>query len=89
MNKNINVQKIIEACDTAARRIAIVEGGAHGSVFLFDNSMRAFTAKLPAEAVTFSVHFAYPVNKDGFVTIHRDGTLNCATAEGLQKAGLM
>ena len=76
---NINISAVIDSCDTLAHRIITVGGKRHGSVFLFDQCMRAFTAKLPAEAVTFSVYYNAPVMKNGEATIHRDGRLECRT----------
>lgn len=76
---NIDVSAISEACDTLAQRVITVEGGHHGSTFLFDQCMRAFDAKLPAEAITFSVFINAPVMKDGVATIHRDGRLEMRT----------
>lgn len=76
----INIAQVIEACDRLSHKITTVHGGFHGSAFLFDNCMRAFDCKaLPAEAITFSVHYGYPVNMDGEATIHRDGTLEMRT----------
>lgn len=77
----INTQGIIESCDKLAHRIITVGGERHGSSFLFDQCMRAFTAKLPAEAITFSVFYNAPVMKDGEATIHRDGTMECRVRE--------
>ena len=66
-------EKIIQACDKVHRRVTKIEGKHHGAAFLFDQCMRAFTAKLPAEAITFSVFINAPVMKPGTATIHRDG----------------
>jgi hypothetical protein len=76
---NIDVSAILKACDTLAQRVITVEGGYHGSTFLFDQCMRAFDAKLPAEAITFSVFINAPVMKNGVATIHRDGRLEMRT----------
>jgi hypothetical protein len=76
---NIDVSAILKACDTLAQRVITVEGGCHGSTFLFDQCMRAFDAKLPAEAITFSVFINAPVMKNGVATIHRDGRLEMRT----------
>lgn len=73
---DFNVSKIIDACDTLSRRAITIGGEYHGSVFLFDQCMRAFTNRhLPAQAITFSVYLGYPVNQDGLAQIERDGTL--------------
>lgn len=76
---NIDVSAILKACDTLAQRVITDEGGYHGSTFLFDQCMRAFDAKLPAEAITFSVFINAPVMKNGVATIHRDGRLEMRT----------
>lgn len=75
----LNTSAVIEACDTLSHRIITVGGKYHGSVFLFDQCMRAFTGKLPAEAITFSVFINAPVMKDGEATIYRDGRLEMRT----------
>ena len=76
MYDEINVSKLIDTCDSLARRVITIGGKYHGSVFLFDQCMRAFTNKhLPAQAITFSVYLGYPVNYDGFARIDRDGNL--------------
>lgn len=76
----INIAQVIEACDRLSRKVSTVEGGFHGSSFFFNACMRAFDCKaLPAEAITFSVRYNYPVNLDGEATIHRDGTLEMRT----------
>ena len=76
---NFDVVAILDACDTLARRITEVGGKHHGSAFLFDQCMRAFDAKLPAEAITFSVFINAPVMQPGEATIHRDGRLEMRT----------
>jgi hypothetical protein len=75
----INISGVINACDTLSRRVTSVEGERRGSAFLFDNCMRAFDCKLPAEAVTFSVFINAPVMRAGEATIHRDGQLEMRT----------
>jgi hypothetical protein len=82
MNNDLDIQAILKACDTLARRVITIEGGYHGSTFLFDQCMRAFDAKLPAEAVTFSVFINTPVMLPGSATIHRDGKLEMHTTAG-------
>jgi len=78
----LNVQAVIEACDTLARRITEVGGKHHGAPWLFDQCMRAFDSKaLPAEAITFSVFINSPVMKPGEATIHRDGWLEMRTVK--------
>ena len=76
---NINIDAIISACDTLARRVITVEGEYRGSSFLFNQCMRAFDAKLPAQAITFSVFIGAPVMAQGEATIHRDGRLYMRT----------
>ena len=76
----INVSKVIESCDRLSHKVTTIGNQFHGSAYLFNVCMRAFDCKaLPAEAVTFSVHYGYPVNMDGEATIHRDGTLEMRT----------
>lgn len=75
----INISGVINACDTLSHRIITVGGERRGSAFLFDECMRAFDCKLPAEAVTFSVLINAPVMKAGEATIHRDGRLEMRT----------
>lgn len=75
----INISGVINACDTLSRRIITVGGERRGSAFLFDQCMRAFDCKLPAEAITFSVFINAPVMKAGEATIHRDGRLEMRT----------
>ena len=77
----INTQGIIEACDKLSHRIITVGGEHHGSSFLFNQCMRAFTAKLPAEAITFSVFYNAPVMKAGEATIHSDGSMECRVVD--------
>lgn len=71
----LDIDAILKACDTLPRRVITIEGGYHGSTFLFDQCMRAFNANPPAEAITFSVFINAPVMKPGTATIHRDGQL--------------
>lgn len=76
---NINIDGVINACETLAHRIITIGGERHGSAFIFDKCMRAFDCGMPAEAITFSVFINAPVMKDGEATIHRDGTLEMHT----------
>lgn len=73
------IDSILKACDTVARRVSLIGGEFHGSAFLFDKCMRAFTGTLPAEAVTFSVFINTPVMKPGEATIHNDGRIEMRT----------
>ena len=75
----INIDKIIEASETLARRIITIGGEYHGSVFIFDQCMRAFDCKLPAQAITFDIFINAPVMKPGQATIYRNGNLEMRT----------
>lgn len=77
----MNISKIIDSCDTLGRMIISVGGKNHGSTFLFDKCMRAFTDVVPAEAITFEVYFNAPIMKPGEATIHRDGRLEMHTTK--------
>ena len=72
MSNTTNTTAIINACDSIIRKVTTIGGTRHGSSWLCDQVMRAFEFA-PTEAVTYSVHINYPVNKDGEVTIHRNG----------------
>lgn len=75
---NTNAAAIINACDSITRKTTAIAGTRHGSAWLCDQVMRAFEFA-PTEAVTYSVHINYPVNKDGEVTIHRNGQYELRT----------
>ena len=76
----LNTDAIITACDSLAHKVITIGGKYHGSVFLFDQCMRAFDNKrLPAQAITFAVYFNAPVMKEGEATIYRDGRLEMKT----------
>ena len=78
---NTQIDGIIKACDTVARRCITIGGKYHGSVWLFNQCMRAFDCKaLPAQAITFEVYIGYPMMQEGEVTIDRDGHLTMRTA---------
>ena len=67
-----NTDSIITACDNIARHCTEIAGKHHGSVWLFNQVMRAFD--FPAvESVTYQVFLNAPVMSYGTVTIHRDG----------------
>ena len=72
---NINIDSIINACDTIQRRTAPSQGCMHSSVRCFDACMRAFGCKPPAESITFRIFLNAPVMKYGEATISRDGAL--------------
>lgn len=72
----INIDKLIQSCDTLQKHTALMDGCLHSSVRCFDACMRAFDRKvLPAEAITFKVYLSYPVDSYGEATIHRDGRM--------------
>jgi len=76
----INIERLIEACDTLQRRTTYAEGCMHTSARCFDACMRAFDCKaLPAEAVTFRIFLNAPVLQYGEATIHRDGRMEMRT----------
>lgn len=77
----INIDSILAATTTLNNRITSIEGKHHGSAWIFDQCMRAFDSKLPAEAITFTVFYNAPVMRAGLATIHRDGTLTCTLGE--------
>ena len=80
MTNNINIDKLIEACDTLQRRTIGASGCMHSSSRCFDACMRAFDQKrLPAEAVTFRIFFNAPILKEGRASIHRDGSMEMYT----------
>ena len=75
----ININEIINASQKlyirTTRYFDDPSGNTHSAVFIFNQCMKAFNAKLPAEAITFSVFYAHPVSMPGTATIHRDGRL--------------
>ena len=77
----IRTAQIINSTDRLSHIIISIEGTHHGSSWIFDQCMRAFTG-LNAEAITFSVFFNAPVMKRGIATIHRDGAMELRTTEG-------
>lgn len=77
---NINIDKLIESCDTLERRTIYAEGCMHTSSRCFDTCMRAFDNKaLPANSITFKVFINAPVMKYGEATVYRDGRLEMRT----------
>ena len=76
---NKQIDDILRACDTLSRRICSIGGERHGSAYIFNQCMRAFDAKLPAEAITFSVFINAPVMRPGVATVHSDGRLEMHT----------
>ena len=80
----MNINKLIESCETLQRRTLPEKGYMHSSVRCFDACMRAFdNSRLPAEAITFRIFFNYPVLREGRATIHRDGTMEMRTANSI------
>ncbi len=77
--KNINVQKLIEACDMVAVKCCIICGKAHGSSWLFNKLMRYFESEPASRSVTIPVGFSYYIHDpefcDGEAIIGRDGSL--------------
>lgn len=77
---NINIDRLLEACDSLQRRTIPAKGCLHSSVKAFNACMRAFDD--PAvEAVTYLVHFNAPVLLPGVATIWRDGHMAMHTGE--------
>ena len=74
--KNINTDKLITSCDILQKHTVLKEGCLHSSVKAFDACMRAFDRDvLPAEAITFRVYLAAPVDSHGEATFYRDGRM--------------
>lgn len=73
MTNDIDILKVIEGCEFIARHTSTIEGKYHGSAWLFDQVMRAFDCKLPAQSITFAVFHNYPVGKYGTAEIDRQG----------------
>lgn len=76
---NINIDRLIESCDTLQRRTCTAEGCMSSSVRCFDACMRAFDNALPAQAITFRVFLNAPVMKYGEATIYMDGHMEMHT----------
>lgn len=71
---NINTEKLITACDMVAQKCVTIGGKRHGSAWLFDQLMRAFTS--PAvDSVTYSVYLNAPLMCEGEAEINRHGDL--------------
>lgn len=80
MVQGINIEGVIDAANKLYWRTSTIGGHLHGAVWIFDQCMRAFDCSaLPAEAITFSVHIAPPVNLPGEATIYKDGRLEMHT----------
>lgn len=83
----INIEKLIEACDKVAERCTTIGGKYHrsgvgcSSPWLFDYLMRVFTKTKSCVSVTISVHIGNPVNLDGEAEIWKDGTLRMRTTK--------
>lgn len=67
---------IIEACDYIARHCTSIADTYHGSAWLADKVIRFFEAEKSAESIEIPVFLNYPVRKDGFATIGRDGSVS-------------
>lgn len=74
---NINITAISDACDKLAHRITKVEGLHHGSAWMFDQVMRAFSFNPAITSVNFTVFFNAPLMCEGMATIDRQGNLTC------------
>ena len=73
---SINTDKLITSCDILQKYTVLKEGCLHSSVKAFDACMRAFDRDvLPAEAITFRVYLAAPVDSYGEATFYRDGRM--------------
>lgn len=72
---NINIPKLIESCDTIAKRTTSIAETRHGSAWLFDKLMRLFEGSPATVSVTIPVFINAPVMHKGEATIGRDGSL--------------
>lgn len=77
----INIGKLIEACDKVTERCTTIGGVGCSSSWLFNYLMQVFTKSKSCVSVTFSVHIGDPVNLDGEAEIWKDGTLRMRTTE--------
>ena len=75
----INIDKLIQTCAILSKRICTIEGHRHSSSWIFDQCMRVFDCKLPAESITFTVYINAPVMDWGEATIYRDGSMQMRT----------
>ena len=74
--ESINVERLIQACDTLERRTTNASGCMHSSSRCFYACMKAFRE---AEAITFRVFLNSPIMEYGEATIHRTGKLEMHT----------
>ena len=74
---NIDIEKLIKNCDILQKyTVPFKDGCMHSSVRCFDACMRTFDREvLPAEAITFKIYLAAPVNAYGKATFYRDGKM--------------
>lgn len=73
-NNNINVSKLIEACDYVWRHSIKICDGYHGSSYLFDKLMRYFEKEHSAVSVTIPVILNAPLcGAKAEATISRTG----------------
>ena len=61
MNNNINVPKLIEACDYVERHSIKICGGYHSSSYLFDKLMRFFEKECSCNSVIIPVILNAPL----------------------------
>lgn len=61
MNNNINVSKLIEACEYISRHSIKMCGGYHGSSYLFDKLMRFFEKERSANSIIIPVVLNAPL----------------------------
>lgn len=72
---NINISKLVDACDKVEARCTRIAGTYHGSAWLFDKLMRFFESNIAAESVTFDVYLNIPIMSEGEAVISRNGEL--------------
>lgn len=82
-NNNINVQRLIEACDYVARYSIKICDGYHGSSYLFDKIMRFFEKEHSAISVTIPVILNTPLcGEKAECTISKTGEVKMALTKG-------
>lgn len=72
MKPDINIDGIYDACNVVANRCTEIMGHFYGSVWLYNQCMRAFDSDSAIKGLTFEVNINL-VGK-GYATINRDGT---------------
>lgn len=82
-NNDINVQRLIEACDYTARHSIKICDGYHGSSYLFDKIMRFFEKEHSAISVTIPVILNTPLcGEKAECTISKTGEVKIALTKG-------